>query len=448
MERTRPPTEPTTGFRWFVHVPSGWSVRRLRYSAILYSGGTPNTNDPSYWENGTIPWLSSGEINKKAIYDSEAFITPNGLADSSAKMVPSKSVLIALNGQGKTKATVACLEFPSSINQSLACIIPTKDFDYRYIYYFLESKYDQIRGLKGEDRDGLNMPLLKSIILPQPPLSVQKSIVSLLDQETSRIDALISKKEKQIELLQEKRHAIITKAVTKGIDPNAKMKDSGVEWIGNIPEAWEVRRLKYIAPEITVGIVVNPSAYYVEEGILCLRSLNISDGQLNLTSPVYISPDSNEYHRKSKLYEDDIVLVRTGKAGTPYVIPKELNGINCIDLLIVRKSKQVIPQFLYYVLLSDISIFQYQKESVGAIQAHFNTSTLTEMTVPLPTLNVQLEVVAFLDSEMSRLKSLEKSVRNSVDLLREYRSSLITAAVSGQIDISKLKNGAKSNAPL
>jgi type I restriction enzyme, S subunit len=272
-----------------------------------------------------------------------------------------------------------------------------------------------------------------------PPLSAQKAIAAYLDKETARIDALIAKKERQIELLEEKRQAIITRAITKGLDPKAKMKDSGVEWIGEIPSTWNINRLKYIASGTTVGIVINPSSYYQDSGVICLRSLNISSGKINLEEVVYISEGANNLLSKSILHEGDIVVVRTGRAGTPAIIPKTLDGCNCIDLLIIRKTSKMLSDFIYYYLKSDMARLQVETNSVGTIQSHFNTETLTEMVFTLPPLEEQHKIVSQVRSSERQIEMTISNISQSVDLLREYRSALITSAVTGHMNVPNEK---------
>ena len=154
----------------------------------------------------------------------------------------------------------------------------------------------------------------------------------------------MAKKERLIELLQEKRAALITRAVTKGLDPSVPMKDSGVEWLGQIPAHWDAKPLKRVVPGVTVGIVVTPAKYYVDDGVPCLRSLNVARGHIDMNNLVFISPDANEQHHKSKIREGDVLIVRTGQAGAAAVVPADLDGANCIDLLIIRRSRRWRPE--------------------------------------------------------------------------------------------------------
>ena len=245
----------------------------------------------------------------------------------------------------------------------------------------------------------------------------------------------MAKKERLIELLQEKRTALITQAVTKGLDPNVPMKGSGVEWLGEIPAHWGARRLKQIVPQITVGIVVTPSKYYVDEGIPCLRSLNIAQGRVSMTDLVFISAAANDFHRKSQIFEGDLVVVRTGRAGTAVVVPRDLDGANCIDLLIIRRSAQTDSRFLYHFMNSHATSAQVEAHSVGAIQEHYNTGTLANLYVPIVPPVEQRAIATFLDRETARIDALVAKVRSAMERLKELRTAVISAAVTGKIDV-------------
>lgn len=143
---------------------------------------------------------------------------------------------------------------------------------------------------------------------PLPYLEAQERIIAFLDKKTAQIDALIAKKQVLLERLAEKRQAIITQAVTKGLDPKAELKDSGIDWLGHIPAHWELKRLRYASPQVTVGIVVTPAAYYADEGVLALRGLNIRTMGFDLSDTRNITADGHELNSKSELREGDLVV--------------------------------------------------------------------------------------------------------------------------------------------
>ena len=275
---------------------------------------------------------------------------------------------------------------------------------------------------------------------PLPSSSEQTAIARFLDHVDRRIQRYIRAKKQLIELLEEQKQAIIHQAVTGQIDvhtgqPYPAYRHSGAEWLGDIPTHWDVRKLKYLTPGITVGIVVTPSKYYVDEGIPCLRSLNVSRGVIDMENFVFISEDANKLHRKSRIFAGDIVVVRTGQAGTAAIVPEELDGANCIDLLIVRRSKDILSQFMYYYLNSRTAISQATELSVGAIQAHYNTSTLSQLVVPkIPTVE-QSRIVTHIDKAKGKIDLLIAKVGQVIDYLNSYRTRLIADVVTGKLDV-------------
>jgi type I restriction enzyme S subunit len=205
---------------WIGEIPEGWGIGKIIYYSKLLTGGTPDKSILDYWENGTINWMSSGEVNKKEVYEVDNKITEKGYKNSNVSLLPIHSVMIALNGQGKTKGTVAVLKVETTCNQSLAAFIcDNKNLYFKFLFYFLESRYKQLRGLVGDDqREGLSLSLLKTLLIGLPPLSEQKAIAEFLDRETAKIDELIEKVKTSIGLAREQRQALISAAVTGKVD--------------------------------------------------------------------------------------------------------------------------------------------------------------------------------------------------------------------------------------
>jgi type I restriction enzyme S subunit len=322
------------------------------------------------------------------------------------------------------------------MNQGCRSLVFRGDNHRNFFYFQVRAARPVLEAIgRGSTFQELAKDDLESVALCVPPWEEQHAIASFLDRETGKIDALVARKERLIELLQEKRTALITHAVTRGLDPSVCTKDSGVKWLGAIPSHWGVRRLKYLVPALTVGIVVTPAKYYVDEGVPCLRSLNVSRGEIDMENLVFISEQANELHRKSKIFEGDVVVVRTGQAGTAAVIPYELDGANCIDLLIIRRSEQIRSKLIYYYLNSSAAISQAGVEAVGAIQAHYNTSTLATLLVPTAPLDEQDAIVKHLDEQTRAIDRLAERIREGSDRLREFRTALVSAAVTGKIDV-------------
>lgn len=317
--------------------------------------------------------------------------------------------------------------------------------------YFVDNRYTQMNlrwlyfgfqtlGLDTGSKDsavpGLDREDAYEKRLMTPPLENQKQIADFLDKETTRIDTLISKKQKQIELLQEKRQAIITQSVTKGLNPEVKMKDSGVEWIGEIPEHWDVKRLRHIGNAI-IGLTYSPNDVTDEtEGTLVLRASNIHNGRITLEDNVYVNTRIPEKLRTKK--GDILICSRNGSeklVGKSGMITSNEERLSFGAFTTIFRSD--VNDYLFYFFNSGM-----MREQSGL----FNTSTVFQLTTGiLNNLRVAIpsekeernEVVKYLKDETEKIEVLVSKIQESIDLLKEYRSSLITHAVSGQIDISK-----------
>jgi type I restriction enzyme, S subunit len=304
----------------------------------------------------------------------------------------------------------------------------------------------------GVTRYGLSHSAIKSVELPVPPLEAQEAIVRFLDHADRRIRRAIRAKQKLIALLNEQKQAVIHRAVTRGLDLNVCLKPSGVDWLGDVPEHWKLAPLKHLVPHVTVGIVVQPAQLYVSDGVPCLRSLNISTGVVKDRPLVFISPQSNQEHAKSRLATGDLVVVRTGRAGIAAVVPSQFNGANCVDLLIVRKSEQLVSEYLQTYLNSWSARTDVAYRSVGAIQAHYNTATLANLIVPAPPKEEQVAILAMLDRQLSPATSAEEAAIREIELLGECRARLIADAVTGRLDVrdvvARLPNDVEEPEPL
>ncbi len=318
-----------SNIKWIDTLPSNWDEVSLRWLTKIYSGGTPSTDNEDYWENGTIPWLNSGSVNDEVITEPSAYITEDAYKSSSAKWIPKEALVLALAGQGRTKGMVAQLAIDSTCNQSMAAIIPSIKINPRYLFYWLKCNYQNIRNLAGGDlRDGLNLEMVASILVPVPSKDEQNSIVSKLDSECSRIDKLINEKEEFIKLVQEKRQSLISQAMTKGIDGNAKFKDSGVQWIGDIPYEWNVTSIKNLvfSGELNVqdgnhGELHPVADDYVDEGIPFLMANSVRNGKVDIQKAKKISKRLADSLRIGFSIPHDILLTHKGTLGEVALVP-------------------------------------------------------------------------------------------------------------------------------
>ncbi|SWB11081.1 putative restriction endonuclease S subunit [Klebsiella pneumoniae] len=274
---------------------------------------------------------------------------------------------------------------------------------------------------------------LKSVI---PPPEEQASIAATLDRETARIDALIEKKTRFIELLNEKRQALITHAVTKGLDPNVKMKDSGIEWIGQVPEHWEVKPFKYIL-SAPMSYGANESAESDDPNHP--RYIRITD----LTENGTLREDTFKTLPWDKAYsyllsDGDILLARSGATVGKSFLYRETNGAACFAGYLIKAScdeEKALPKYIYAYLQSH-SYWEYISGSnIQSTIQNVSAEKYSSMVLPVPQREEQATIVATLDRETARIDALISKTEQSITLLKERRAAFITAAVTGQIDL-------------
>lgn len=425
-----------SGASWIGNIPEHWSVERMDRKAITHRV-TVSPDALSYRQviHYSIPNIQqlggATEEDGGSIDSNKLVINREQLLVS--KLNPHKQVVVRAAPHSDL-LTIASSEFVPLVPRSGDAT------ELRFLSYLWSSSAAMNLLLSNADSATRSHQRVAPEVITKatfgwPPHPEQRQIVLFLDHETAKLDTLIAKQDRLIELLQEKKQAVISHAATKGLDPKAPMKESGVEWLGTVPAHWDVRRLKWISPHITVGIVVEPSKYYVDDGVPALRSLNVRPGALVGEDLVYISAGANELLAKSRLRSGDLVAVRSGQPGTTAVVPDEFDGCNCIDLIIVRRSEAASSDFLCWYLNSDTALRQFAEGSGGAIQQHFNIGTATNLIVPVPPLPEQKAIDTQLKLQTARIEALILKARQSIDLMREHRSALISAAVTGKIDV-------------
>lgn len=439
-----------SGVEWLGRVPSHWEVRRLKEIAEAFPS---NVDKKSYDDDEPVRLCNYTDVYyndeiKADLPFMEATATPEQIARFTLR---AGDVIITKDSETADDIAIAAYvpqNLPGVVcGYHLSMVRAREDNSGAFLKRYFDSRFAKANfavRANGLTRVGLGQYAVDNVPVPCPPPSEQRIISAFLDRETAKIDALVEAQERLIALLKEKRQAVISHAVTKGLDPSAPMKDSGVEWLGHVPSHWEVTRLKRVVPSITVGIVVEPSKYYVDEGVPALRSLNVRPGRIRPDDLVFISDEANELHSKSKLKAGDIVAVRTGQPGTAAIVPGEFHGANCVDLIIIRKSNELCEHFLCWFLASDGALQQFAEGSGGAIQLHFNVSAANELALAVPPFAEQRRIATELDRNVRMLDALVSEAEAAITLLQERRAALISAAVTGKIDVRGLVQTAEA----
>ncbi len=421
-----------SGVGWLGRIPMQWEIAPLKRLAVLVTGMTPPTADAAnYCESSEFPWMRPEDLDESGnpSYASK-FLSEQGW--QFARHVAAGSSLICCIGTiGKIGFTAQC----SSTNQQItsAAFKTNKRFSY---YALVAARRELEANATGNVIQILNCERLGKIVFPVPPTIEGSIIANFLDAETSKIDALVAEQRRLIELLSEKRQAVISHAVTKGLDRNVRMKPSGIEWLGYVPEHWEVRTLSSLTSKITNGYVGPTRDILMDEGVRYLQSLHIKRNRILFDSPYYVSESWSAEREKSILQAGDVLVVQTGDIGQVAVVPPEFAGCNCHALIILAPKRSVVSgDWMSWVLNSDYGFHSLQSIKTGALHPHLNCGNVKYLKIPLPPTEEQHAIVSFVLRSLGEFDSLIEQAEKAVGLLQDRRTALISAAVTGKIDV-------------
>ena len=437
-ERRPYPAYKDSGVEWLGEVPVYWEVKRLKYLATVNDEALPETTDPSM----EIDYVDIGNVDPiQGITDVEKLVFADA-PSRARRIVRQGDVIIStvrtyLRAIAQIEATDANLIVSTGF-----AVIRSRQMDDGFVDYAVNAPYFVERVVAhsvGVSYPAINASELVCLGIALPSLPEQRAIAAFLDRETAKIDALVARKERLIELLQEKRTALISHAVTKGLDPNVPMKDSGVEWLGEVPGHWEIRRLKHTVNKIGSGKTPSGGAErYVNDGIMLLRSQNVHFRGLKLSDVAYIDAATDDEMSNSRVHEDDVLLNITG-ASLGRCSVARLKGLKANvnqHVCIIRPDQcQSDPVFLAYSIESQSLQDQIFNNENGVSRDALNFEQIGSLVLSKPTIAEQSTIAAFLDRETARIDALIASVRKAIDLLKEQRTALISAAVTGKIDV-------------
>ena len=416
-----------SGTIWFDNVPENWIVTKIKYFCYkIVNGATPSTNNPSYWD-GDIPWIPSGMCHDCEIVEADKFITEEGFRNSSTKLVPANTTLVALTGA--TCSKTGYLLFDSCTNQSIAALINRKGIFSKYFFYLLQTLRPQLLTYQtGGAQAGVNVGDCKNLTGLFPSYEEQEAICMFLDSKCGEVDKVISTQEKRIALLQELKQSIITHAVTKGLNPNVKMKDSGIEWIGEVPEHWKVckiKRLSVVKRGASPRPIENP-IYFDDNGQYSwVRIADVTDSKKYLYSTTQkLSKLGSSL--SVKMHPGEIFLSIAGTVGKPII-----TKIDCCihDGFVWFPNLKIEPEYLYYIFLSGRPYLGLGK--LGT-QLNLNTETVGYISIPIPEGIEITDIVSYLDKRCASIDASISKAQREIELLQEYKQSLITEVVTGK----------------
>lgn len=416
-----------SGVEWIGEIPEHWEIKKIKYISNITMGQSPKSEECSLDETG-LPFLQ-GNAEFTSLHP-----IPKIYCNTANKFSKVNDILLSV------RAPVGAMNISDrvyGIGRGL-CAITANKVQVRYLWYSMNVSLEELFiKSKGSTFEAVTVTDVNNLLSILPPKNEQIAIANFLDQKTAEIDGLIADKEKLIELLQEKRQAIITEAVTKGLNPNVRMKDSGSEWIGEIPEHWEVKRIKYLA-------TVNPSKSEVrhlppeQEVTFIPMEKIVATGKVDysITNTVENLIDGYTYFR-----DGDIIMAKVTPCfenGNIAIVNGLLNGIGfgTTELHVLRCNNKCYNKFLFYYLQSDVFKSKGISEMYGvAGLKRIPTDFVLNYKLGIPDYQEQKQITLYLDTIVDKINTLISDIQTQIDKLKEYRQSIISEAVTGKIKI-------------
>ena len=436
-----------SGIQWIGRIPSSWKITKTKYIAKLYTGNSLDdaqkekyTTHPLEMDVSDIPYIATKDITS----DCDCVSYYNGVAipnnEQGFKKAPEGSFLLCIEG-GSAGKKHAFLEREVCFVNKLCCF--DTQLNSRFHYYFIQSNpftshFQQlIQGLIG----GVSVSELNNMEIVVPPVAEQEAIARYLDEKTAKIDESVYLLEQQKADLQEFRKALISQTVTRGLNPNAKLKDSGIQWMGGVPAEWRIAPLKTLLSLLTDGTHQTPT--YLDKGIPFVSIKDMSSGKLNFSDAKYISQEEHELLSKhAPVAKGDILFSRIGTLGVFIKVDTD----EVFDIFVSLGLMKIIPDaintdFLVYYLSSD-TIRKYidiVKAGEGTSAAKFNLTDVSKTPILLPSQAEQQAIVDYLDTKTAKINETIARIDTQIADLKAYRTALITEAVTGKMDV-RLEN--------
>ena len=429
-----------SGVEWIGKIPSSWKRVRIKYLLSRSSAGV--WGDDEKGDANDIVCFRVADFDYEHGCLSFAKLTYRNIDSKQleGRILSLGDLLIEKSGGGEATPVgrvvrynyddfATCSNFVHSVTVNNNC-----KSDYLYYYFFAMYAneenllfFNQTTGIQNLK---VGEYLSQTIFLPS--LTEQQAITTYLEKKCGEIDKAIATQEKRVELLKELRQNIITQAVTRGINPDVPFKDSGVEWIGEVPEHWEVNRLKTLCRTIRNGYVGPTRDLYVDDGIPYIQSVHIKDGEILFErEEYYVTKDWADKH--PKVYKGDIVVVQTGDIGQIALVTSKFDKCNCHALIILSiNNNAILSEYLSLYLRSHIGKELMLQTKTGALLPHLNSTQIGDTNIIVPPLSEQQEIVSYIESQTARLDASIEKAEHQIELLQELKQSIITEVVTGK----------------
>ena len=434
-----------SGVEWIGEVPSTWNPHVLKKLLITRIGGAWGEDAQNDNLDRICMRITDFDFARGKFKDGspENFTKRNYTKPQIEKLaLQQNDILIEKSGGGEKTPVGRSVLFNKSFDALFANFMDmlrvdsTKAVPQFFQYYWQSMYYKMVTSIYIKQTTGIQNLNLTSLLSLEsfflPSLPEQVAIAAYLDDKCSTIDDIIAEAKTSIEEYKAWKASVIFEAVTKGLTPNAEMKDSGIEWIGQIPKGWEVKALGSIVSNLCNGYVGPTRNILFDEGVKYIQSLHVKDGKINFQKhPYYVAEAWAELH--PKIYINDILIVQTGEIGQVALVDKAYDGCNCHALIIARPLISVVnPKFITYYLLSSAGHQLLLSFQTGALLPHLNAGKIKAVPTVIPPLSEQDAIAAYLDDKCAAIDGIVAEKEALIGKLETYKKSLIFETVTGK----------------
>ncbi|MER9910474.1 restriction endonuclease subunit S [Mesorhizobium sp. M0050] len=429
---------------WLGSLPQHWGVRRIKETSYLKARvGWKGLTSDEFMYSGFAYLVTGTDFRAKFIDWSDCYCVDRDRYDDDPFIqLENGDLLITKDGTIGKLAIVIDLEKPACLNSGIFVVRPIKAYTTSYLYWVLSSPnftHFCDLGSYGSTIQHLYQNVFENFSFPIPPIDEQTAIANFLDRETGKIDALVEEQKRLVELLKEKRQAVISHAVTKGLNPNVPMKASGVEWLGDVPQHWEVSPLKRVW---SVTDCKHVTAEFVDDGVPLASIRECQAKFIDLSAAKQTTDEFYEVLIEGgrKPQSGDLIFTRNATVGAVSQVAEwHSNFAMGQDVCLLRKtSVEQSSDFLQYVLEATSTTQQLDVLMIGSTFKRVNVEEIRNLRVPFPSPTEQAEIVQYLDDKVGTFDDLIAEAERAVGLLRERRAALTSAAITGKIDVRNL----------
>lgn len=415
-----------------------WPKKKISWLFdVIGSGTTPSASNEMYYDSPDMAWLNTGDLTDSYIEKTSKYVSQQALDKFSALTVfPKDSLVMAM--YGATIGKLGITKYETTTNQACCVLSKPRGVITKFIFYWLMGHRTEIINLShGGGQPNISQGIIRNIRIAIPPLELQSKIVTFVDKKFEETNQLINKKEKMIKLLEQQRQSIITEAVTKGLNPNVKMKDSGIEWIGEIPEHWEISKLKYHAVRIGDGLHGTP--VYDDQGEYhFINGNNLGDISIRFNEKTNKINKAEFISHGQKIGGNTILVSLNGTIGNVSIYNNEKIMLSKSAGFINLKNN-IETLYVYYWLKSIHVENYFTKSFAGTTIKNLSLETLRNTPILIVPIIEQQQIAKYLVDKLKENDSLLEKVKIQIEKLKEYRQSLIYEAVTGKIDVSEME---------